>query len=61
MINKLFKRVVWMYGISFVVVTIILIIIDKAPWGADWILAFKRTIIVAFPSSLSGTIAGNLK
>ena len=55
------KRVVVMYFISFVMVTILLLIIQRAPWSTDWVLAFKRTIIVAFPSCLSATIAGNLR
>jgi len=55
------KRVITMYIISFVIVTLLLWIIQRAPWGTDWVLALKRTIIVAFPSSLSATIAGNLK
>jgi len=59
--TDLAKRVVTMYVISFVIVTILLVIIQRAPWNTDWILAFKRTVIVAFPSSLSATIAGNLK
>ncbi len=54
------KRVISTYIISFIVVSIILLIIQKAPWQTDWLLAFKRTIIVAFPSSMSGTLAGNL-
>jgi len=55
------KRVVVMYVISFAIVTLLLLVIQRAPWATDWVLAFKRTIIVAFPSSLSATIAGNLK
>ena len=57
----LFKRVVILYIISFAIVTLILVIIQRAPWSSDWLLAFNRTVIVAFPSSLSATIAGNLK
>jgi uncharacterized membrane protein len=55
------KRVITMYVLSFVIVTLLLLVIQKVPWTTDWILAFKRTVIVAFPSSLSATIAGNLK
>ena len=40
---------------------IILSVIQRAPWSVDWILAFKRTVIVTFPSALSAAIAGNLK
>ena len=40
---------------------IILSVIQRAPWSVDWILAFKRTVIIAFPSALSAAIAGNLR
>jgi uncharacterized membrane protein len=55
------KRILWNYVIAFLVVAVLLSIIQRAPWSGDFILALKRTIIVAFPASLSATIAGNLK
>ncbi len=57
----LVKRVGSIYLVSFIVVALILFIIQKAPWNSDILLSFKRTIIVAFPSSLGATIAGSLK
>jgi len=57
----LVKRVVIVYGLSFLVVALILFLIQKAPWTADFVLAFKRTVIVALPSALGATIAGSLK
>jgi len=57
----LVKRIVVIYILSFVIVALLLTVIQKAPWGADSLLALKRTIIVTFPSSLSATIAGSLK
>ncbi len=57
----LVKRVFSIYILSFIVVALILFIIQKAPWSSDILLSFKRTIIVAFPSSLGATIAGSLK
>lgn len=59
--GDLVKRVFWNYFIAFFIVTVLLSIIQRAPWDTDWFLAFKRTVIVAFPSSLSATIASNLK
>jgi uncharacterized membrane protein len=55
------KRIVVIYILSFMIVAIILSVIQRAPWGVDWMLAFKRTVIVTFPSALSAAIAGNLK
>ena len=55
------KRVIFTYIIAFIVVAILLALIQKAPWSTDWILAFKRTVIVAFPSSMSGAIADTIR
>ena len=55
------KRIVVIYIISFLIVALLLSVIQRAPWSVDWLLAFKRTVIVTFPSALSAAIAGNLK
>ena len=55
------KRVVAIYVIALIVVGILLTLIEKGPWGVDNILAFKRMIIVAFPSSMSAAISDTLK
>lgn len=55
------KRIIWTYIISLVVVAIILTLIDKCPWGIDNVLAIKRTIIVAFPAAMSGTLSDTIK
>ncbi len=55
------KRVVAIYISSFIVAGVFLILIDKAPWSIDATLAFKRTILVAFPASLSATLADMVK
>lgn len=57
----LVKRIVVIYVLSFIIVALLLTAIQRAPWTVDGLLAFKRTVIVTFPSSLSATIAGNLK
>jgi uncharacterized membrane protein len=55
------KRVLVTYTVSFFVVAVILTLIMKTPWTTDWLLAFKRTAVVTFPSSMSGTIADVIK
>ena len=55
------KRVVLTYVLSFFVVAVILVLIQKAPWQTDWILTFKRIVLVTFPASMSGTIADVIK
>src|SRR3989338_3339101 len=58
---EFFKRTIFTYLISFGVVAIILTLIQQAPWQTDWFLALKRAIIVAFPASMSATLADTIK
>ncbi len=55
------KRVVAIYVLSLVVVGGLLTLIQKCPWRADVLLAFKRVVIVAFPASMSAAISDMLK
>lgn len=55
------KRVVATYLISLLVVGALLTVIQQCPWTTDWLLAVKRIVIVAFPASLSATVADSLK
>jgi len=55
------KRVIWTYVLSLFVVAIILSLIQVAPWLSGFSTALKRTVIVAFPASLSGAIADVIK
>jgi len=60
-ISEFTKRVLTTYILSFVVVAVLLMIIQKAPWGTDALLAFKRTVIVTFPSSMRAAVADVIK
>ena len=55
------KRIVFTYILAFFVVAVILSLIQKTPWQTDWILAFKRIVLVTFPASMSGAIADTIK
>jgi len=55
------KRVFFTYVFSFLTVAIIMTIIQRAPWETDLILAFKRIVIVTFPSSLSAAVADTIR
>ncbi|MTI86765.1 MAG: DUF2391 family protein [Balneolaceae bacterium] len=55
------KRIVGTYLISLAVVALILTIFQKCPWGVDNVLAIKRTVIVAFPAAMSGTLSDMIK
>lgn len=55
------KRVLATYFISFFVVTFLLLLFEMAPWISDPILAFKRSVLVTFPASLSATVADMIK
>ena len=54
-------RVIGTYLISFAVAALMLTIIQKCPWETDHVLAIKRTIIVAFPATFSGTLSDTIK
>jgi uncharacterized membrane protein len=55
------KRVIAIYVLSLVVVGVLLTIIEKCPWGTDTMVALKRIVIVAFPSSMSAAISDTLR
>jgi len=55
------KRVCLTYLSSFLIVAVLLSLIQRTPWTIDFLLAFKRTVIVAFPASMSGAIADVIK
>jgi uncharacterized membrane protein len=59
-VSEYVKRVVAIYSLSFIVVGILLTLIEKAPWQQDFILAFKRTVIVAFPASMSAAVSDGI-
>lgn len=58
---EFFKRVLAIYLISCFVVALILTLIQRAPWEMDTLLAVKRTILVAFPASMSAAVADMIK
>ena len=55
------KRTFSTYVLSFIVVSVLLLLIQKAPFLTDSALAFKRAVIVAFPASMSAVIADTLR
>ncbi len=57
----LIKRVVSTYIFSFLTVSLILILIERAPYLTEFVIAIKRVIIVTFPASMSAVIADSLK
>jgi len=58
---KYIKRVLATYGLSLLVVGVLLTIIEKCPWGVDNLLAIKRIVITAFPASMAATISDTMK
>ena len=55
------KRVLATYGLSLVVVGLLLTIIQRCPWGVDNILAVKRIIITALPASMAATLSDTIR
>ena len=60
-LEQYIKRVTANYVLSLIVVGVLLTIIEKCPWGTDNMLALKRIIIVAFPSSMSAALSDTVK
>ena len=60
-VGQYIKRVVATYGLSLLVVGLLLTIIEKCPWGIDNMLAVKRIIITTFPASMAATISDTMK
>jgi uncharacterized membrane protein len=59
--DEFLKRTILTYVLSFCVVGLILFLIQQAPWETNALLAFKRTVIVTFPASMSASLADTLK
>lgn len=55
------KRIIGTYGVSLMVVALILTILQKCPWSVDYVLALKRIVLVAFPASMGGTLSDTIK
>jgi len=59
--DELIKRIFSTYLFSFIVVAAILTLIQRTPWTTDLLLAFKRSVLVAFPASMSASVADMIK
>lgn len=55
------KRVIATYGLSIIVVGILLTIIEKCPWGINNMIAIKRIIITTLPAAMAATLSDTLK
>jgi len=58
--REFFKRLIATYLFSLMVVGLLLLIVDKAPWLTDFPLALKRTIIGTLPAAMSATVTDAL-
>ena len=55
------KRVISTYLFSFLIVAMLLALIQRTPWVTDWVLSFKRIVLVTFPASMSAVVADTFK
>lgn len=55
------KRIVAVYAVSTLSVTLVLFLIDKFPYDAEPLIAFKRVIIIGFPTIFGAVVADSLK
>lgn len=59
--DDFFVRVVATYVFAFFTVSLVMFLIQRAPFNTDLVLAVKRIAIVTFPASMSAAIADTLK
>ncbi|MBC8368280.1 DUF2391 family protein [bacterium] len=58
---KYLLRVIATYVLALFTAALFLTLFGKAPWANDWLLALKRSILVAFPASMSAMISDVIK
>jgi uncharacterized membrane protein len=58
--SEFLVRVLASYLLSLLVVGFLLTIVSKCPWFSDFDVALKRTMIGAFPASMSATVTDSL-
>lgn len=55
------KRVLAIYILSTLIVTMFLTLIEKCPWTTDPLIAIRRIIIATLPCSMSATVSDVIK
>jgi len=55
-----FGRVLGIFGVTLIVSSASLTLVDQAHWLTDFYLAFKQTVVVALPASFAAAIVDNL-
>ena len=58
--DDFFVRVIATYVFAFITVSLVMVLIQRAPFEADFLLAIKRVVIVTFPASMSAAIADTI-
>lgn len=58
--GEFLKRVFLTFIISVIIVGFLLTVVDKCPWFTEFDVALKRTLIGAFPASLSASLTDSL-
>jgi len=59
--GEMIKRVIITYVFAFLVVSVLLTLIQVAPWMTETALALKMAIIVTYPASMSAAVADMIK
>ena len=56
----LLSRVLVIYGLTVIVASLSLLLINQAPWLTDPTLAFNQTVLVALPASFAATVVDHM-
>ncbi len=60
-IFELSKRVLTTYGISFIVVAILMTAINVTPWKTNLLMAINLVVLVTFPAAIGAVISDRIK
>lgn len=55
------KRVLVTYAFSFIIVSLLLSLIQVISWSGDALLAFKRVVVITFPSAMGAAVSDTIK
>jgi uncharacterized membrane protein len=56
----LLSRVLVIYGLTVIVASLSLLLINQAPWLTDPTLALNQTVLVALPASFAATVVDHM-
>lgn len=60
-ISHFLFRILFTYIAPFLIISLFLLVIERLPFQNDFLIAYKRVSLIAFPSMISGAISDLIK